>query len=786
MENGVKDSSTEKPAMSAEDAATELQLVMGQFEDYCGGTEAMRALAKKCRDYKDGNHYTAEERKTLEKRKQPIITDNKIQDKVDTLMGLEKQQRTDPKAYPRNPEDEGASEAATDALRYVADTADYQQSARKPAVENLIVEGWCYGEVYVDRDSKDRKICMDHIRADRGYHDIRSLRLDFDDKEYAGYFTWMDAAVVKRRWPKAEAVVDGSFSDQATVAGTDTEHEDKPNRYIEVNGSRKRLQVFTHYHRKDGVWMFSRWCKGGFLTAPIESPYHDEDGKPVCTIEVQALYKDSDGNCYGSVQRYLDLMDEHNKRRSKLLHLLNTRRIRARRGALGTDLNKARAELHKPDGVLEIDGKIDDAVVEDNLDMAEGQFKVLQYTDQMLSQTGPNAALAGLSGNISGRAKELDQATGTLPLIPIFDAVDAWEIRLYRKVWLCVRQFWTEQKWIRVTDDERKIKFVALNQPMTVGEVALQKMKGKVPADQYEQLKQQAESDPAAQQPAIGPDGRPIIRNSVARMDVDIIIARTADTVNVQAEQFEIIAKLAESRPEVPFSVIIESSQLRSDMKRRMLDALPGGGDPAQAQAAAAMQQVQAAAQEAQALKAEADTAQAEAQKAAADVKVQQSSLQVMKADLETMRAEISTQRAELATQEAEFRQLKAETMAGAAQDGAAQTGDKADALYQAMNEQLSAVVQSFAQQSQQLLQSAAEQLQAVPQIVMQTVEAQKAPQRVGRRVAIKRGAGGQRAAQVYDTFADGTMQERQVTFQNVDGQLIGDMQEPPPEQTVQ
>ncbi len=734
-------------------------MVQGQFEDFCAATESMRRLAKKCRDYKDGNQYTSEERKTLQKRKQPVITDNKIQDKVDTLMGLEKQQRADPKAYPRTPQEEGAAEAATDALRYVADSCDYQRTARKPAVENLIVEGWCYGEVYVDK--RDRKVCMDHIRVDRGYHDVRSLRPDFSDKEYAGYFTWMDAKVVAKRWKNAQAVIDKSFEGSAAVPGSDTEHEDKPNRYIEVHGDRKRIQVFTHYHKEDGVWHYSRWCKGGFLEEPKPSPYEDENGQPDCTIEVQALYRDSDGNCYGSVQRYLDLMDEHNKRRSKLLHLLNSKRLIAQKGAFAS-INAARAELHKPDGVLEVTSNIDQVRVEDNLSLADGQFKLLQYTDAMLSDVGPNAALAGLSGDISGRAKEIDQASGSLTLIPIFDAVDAWEIRMYRKAWLCVRQFWTGEMWIRVTDDERKIRFVALNQQVTVGELKAERLKSaQMPMEEKQALLQQIAADPASQAPTT--------KNDVAKMDVDIIIARTQDTVNVQAEQFQMLATLAEKRPEVPFAVLVEASQLRSDVKRRILDALPGGGDAQNAMVQQAMQQVQQQAQlvqqamqEAEAAKREAEGAKTEVDKAAANLKVQA-------AEIKVQQAQLSQQEAELAQERAEFLQLKAEAGTAIAQDQAATATEQATAKQESANQQtdiVANVLDGFQQQAQQMLAAVAQELAQLPD----RVAAMQPAKRSAKSVSMTRG--GPNGWKVKRTFDDGTEEERDVMTSRANGQL--------------
>jgi hypothetical protein len=604
VESGVKsDKAEKKPDLSAE-----LDLVKGQFEDFVEATDAMRKLGQKCRDYKDGAQYTSDERDTFRKRKQPCITDNKILDKVNTMMGLEKQQRTDPKAFPRTPRHEQAAEAATDALRYVADNCDYQRSARKPACDNLIVEGWCYGEVCYKKDTNE--IILDHVRVDRGYHDIRSLRPDFDDKKYAGYFTWMDAEDVKRRWKGKDDVIDGSFADMPVG---EKEHEDKPNRYVEQKGNRKRLQVFTHCHEKDGIWHQSRWCKGGFLEEPKPSSYKDEDGQPICNIEVQATYRDSEGNCYGYVQRDLDLQDEHNKRRSKLMHLLNSKRLHVPKGQ--EDIKKMRAEMHKPDGVIEYNGNPKDSIVEDNIREAEGQWRLLEYTDRCLSLSSPSPQVGSPSGS-SGRAKEIDQAAGVLPLMQLFDALDAWEIRMYRLAWLCVRQFWTAPMWIRVTDNEDNLKFVGLNQPVTNGDaMARELQRQQMSPEEKAMAVQQIAQDPRSQLPALQ-NGKPMLDNSVAEMDVDIIISRTQDSINVQAEQFEMLASIADKRPEVPFEVLVEMSQLRSETKKLIKDKISGADDPnaqKMAQMAELMQQLQVALAQANVRKTESEAAKNEA-----------------------------------------------------------------------------------------------------------------------------------------------------------------------------
>src|SRR5690349_9943912 len=101
-----------------------------------------------------------------------------------------------------------------------------------------------------------------------------------------------------------------------------------------VENGRKSVHVFEHYLTSpdDGKWWVGKWCLGGWLETPKASAYKDEDGEPQCCIEIQALYRDSDGNPYGSVKRYLDLQDAHNKRHSKMLHLLNTKQLIAEEG----------------------------------------------------------------------------------------------------------------------------------------------------------------------------------------------------------------------------------------------------------------------------------------------------------------------------------------------------------------------------------------------------------------------------------------------------------------------
>lgn len=592
-----------------------LTLVRQQFEEFADGTTDARGRAEKCRDYRDGKQWTDAELATLKKRKQPAITDNKIADKCDALLGIERQMRTDPKAFPRTPQHDDDAEAATDALRFVADDNDFQRSVRQRCADNLMVEGLAAVEIVVEKykGKKQPKICSRHIRWDRAYYDIHALQPDFSDKQYAGFFTWMDYEPAKKEWPDRVEQLDASWGGEATRP----ENDDKP-RYVMSVGKRKRVQVFTHYFVHEGVWHKSVWCRGGFLEDPEPSKYLDEHGEPECCIEFQAVYRDSEGHPYGPVYHWLDRQDEINKRKSKMMHLLNTKQLLGPKGAFPEGAKKARDMLHQPDGYLEWnDGFGDKVQVVDNLNLAEGQWRLLVHAIDSLSTTGPNAALLGNTGSNSGIAKQVDQQAGTLTVAPLFEALGALQLRIYRHMWNRIRQFWTAETWVRVTDDEDNVKFVTLNQPVLAGDLMAEEIaSAEAPPERKRQMVMMLAQDPRAQEPAMDDQGQPIIKHAVSEMDVDIILDEAPDVVTVQQEQFANLVEVAKTRPEVPFEVLLDLSQVRSNVKKRIMDKMSGADNP-MAQKMAQMQErmgeLEMALKAASVRKTEADASKSEA-----------------------------------------------------------------------------------------------------------------------------------------------------------------------------
>lgn len=495
---------------------TELSTLVRYVEDYLDLTREARALAERDRDYYDGIQLTSEEIATLQQRRQPPVIFNRIKPKIDTLLGFERSQRTDPKAYPRTPQHEQDADGVTDALRYVCD--DQRWALKRSSVaENLFIEG--AGGVMVGVEPNGFDVSFAEIPWDRLFYDPHSTKRDFSDCKYKGVMVWMDDDDAETSFQGKEAIIASALSPN----DADT-FDDKP-KTAWADTKRKRIRVAHIYYREGGREMTAIFTKVGFLREPQVSPYLDEDGQPTCPIELASAYVDRDNNRYGVVRQHIHPQDEINKRRSKMLHLLNVNRVILEEGAV-KDIRELRAELAKPDGVIVKTPGMELEILP-SADLSQGQAMLLQEAKNEIDNVGVNPALAGKAGGIpSGRAQEMQTQAGLMELSVVFDSIKDLSLRVYRQAWLRIRQYWTEERWIRVTDDEQNVKWVGLNRP------------GAMP---------------------------------VAQMDVDILIEDAPDSVNIQSEQFEILSKMFQAAPDrIPFEAVIQASNLRN--KRQILD----------------------------------------------------------------------------------------------------------------------------------------------------------------------------------------------------------------------
>lgn len=605
------------------DAGDHLGLVE-QFEEAYESSGAERTAAERDRDYYDNKQLTEAEEATLEKRGQPIVISNRVAPKIDALLGHEKRMRTDPRAYPRTPKHEREAESVTDAIRFVCDNNRFSK-IRSSAAETLMIEGIGAATVTAKEVNGEFEIRITPVAWDRFYRDPYSSQRDFSDANYKGVVVWMDDSDATQEFKGKEDVIQSCYAESIAEGET---FDDRP-KITWADRKRKRIRVLQHRFKKDGVWHHAIVCKGGYLRDPQVSPYVDEHGTPQCDLIATSAYIDRENARYGVVRRMISPQDEINKRRSKALHLLNTQKIIAEDGAV-ENVEQARREAARPDGYIKVTPGMRFEFV-DAPGLVQGQFLLLQEAKSEIDASGVNPAIEGDASAPSGRAQEMMMQSGLAEMGGVFEAIRDWSWEIYRQVWYRIRQYWTEERWVRVTDDERNMKWVALNKPVTRGEQIIQQAQEQgqeIPPE----VMQQIQSDPQMQQVVA-------TQNQLAELDIDLILEDGPDSVTIQSEQFRELVELKKADPaSIPTKMVIEASSLRN--KDQILEHLAQGGIPPQVQQQ--MEQMQQALQETQAKLQEAEQ---KAQSAQGDMQVKQAELQLKAAELELEREKLTLER---------------------------------------------------------------------------------------------------------------------------------------------
>lgn len=548
-----------------------------KFEESQQLSENSRRMSEQDRDYYDHKQWTSSEIAKLKLRGQVPIVINRIQRKIDTILGIQERSRVDPVAHPRTPQDEQAGEVATDSLRYVCDINEFQ-NITLDVFDNLCIEGTGGYEVTVEEKGGQPEVIVKQVRWETAFWDGHSRKKDFSDCQHLGHATWMYVDDIQSMYgDKAGKVAQDSLAGMGVGGMAWGSYEDRPTSGQWLDFRNKRVLVVDMYCRYKGQWTRSVFCTGGDLIEPTVSEYTDEFGEPVCPIELASLYVTRQNERYGLVRAMIGPQDEINYRRSKYLHFMSTRQTYGSQAAVD-NVDKLKRELGKPHGHIELTGMAEYGKhfgVIDTTDMAQGQLEMLQEAKQEIDLLGPNAALGGRgSQDQSGKAWLAQQQAGMQELATTFSQLNNLMLRVYKQIWWRIRQYWTAPRYVRITDDAQAYRFTFVNEPVVDA--------NGMPQFQFDPQTGQYMTDPQTGQPVVQMKNRP------AEMGVDLTVDNAPDVSTMMEEQFEMLTRLAEAGLPIPPEIIIQASNIRN--KREILDKIaqaqqaPPPVDPAKSQ----------------------------------------------------------------------------------------------------------------------------------------------------------------------------------------------------------
>lgn len=503
-----------------------------QYTDFLGAKDQEIKEAREARHYYHGDQWTADEINALKRRKQPVVTSNRIVRKIDAIVGLVERLRQDPKAYPRTPQHDEGADLASAVLRYVLDRNDWKSKSSRIA-RSAAIDGVAGIEYDLQAgDDGDPDLSLHIVYGDTFFYDPRSFDEGFTDGRYVGIAKWIDIEQAKEMFPDKAEEIDGLIetgSDLTTSADMDREK-------IWINSNEKRVRLVDHWYIKGGQWLWTIYIGNTVMMQGV-SPFKDEDGKTFPRYRCFSAAVDHDGDRYGFVRNLKSPQDEVNHRRSKALHLLNNKLTVSEKGAVD-DVELARRERARPDGWIELNPGLKIEFPDTKQDFA-GQLEMLQEAKNEIENFGPNPALIGQGlEDSSGRAISLLQQAGIAELGPYLSAFKNWKIRVYRDIWNIVQAHWKSERWIRVTDDQNLAQFFQIN---------------KLTIDQF---------------------GHPAIVNAVGSLDVDIIIDEGPDAVNLQADAYMVLQSLGPAFAQQFPEIALELAPIPNSVKKPMLDEL--------------------------------------------------------------------------------------------------------------------------------------------------------------------------------------------------------------------
>jgi hypothetical protein len=556
------------------------------FDQSRAYSNASRLKAQRDRDYYDGPaQLDSEVRLVLQQRGQPAIYTNRIRPAVNGILGTLISAKADPRAFPRTPDDDNKADVATKTLRYIADASHLDQVKIDCAEDYLIS-----GTTAIIIESQGQDIPLTQIRYEEFFGDPYSRRADWKDAQYLGIAKWMYAADVKLIYPEQYAAMGDPV--QGIMGAIESTFDDRPDNMLPwVDRVRQRLMVVEIYYREDGEWMRAVFCAAGAFEKSV-SPYRDDRGHSICPIEAVSCYVDRDNNRYGVVRDMIPIQDEINSRRSRSLHLSNSRQIQqVDPASTPVDPTTARQEASKADGVIPPGWQL----VATNQQL-QGNNDLLQEAKSEIERIGPTPAVLGRSGpqDQSGRARLVEQQAGLTELARPLGRLEDWELRIYKQSWFRAKQFWTAPMFIRVSDDPKAPEFIQLNQPKMGMVMAPQ------PAiDETGQplLHPQTGAQLVRMVPTVGQVGAD---NAISEMDMDIILDTQPDTANLQQEVWSDLLQLSERVPlgSPEFMIALELSPMpdKAELIDRIKALTQKQQDPAQAAKQQQQEQVEQAA----------------------------------------------------------------------------------------------------------------------------------------------------------------------------------------------
>lgn len=470
-------------------------------------------------DFYDNLQWSDEDAAILLERGQAPLVYNWVKSSVDWVTGTEKRTRIDFKILPRSSNDRNEAETKTKLLKYLSDVNNSPFHRSRSFEEAVKVGlGWLEcgtrddptKEIVYDRHESWRNIVHDSFGRDRDAVDWRYIfRQKSIDVDVATMLVPERAGQLRSAATNADiGGIDGEdeFYLGELMSSQDRELQASAGRFVRADGSaslfnrRERVRIYEAWYRMPArlkfliggplhgvqldpsddyhLWLLQRRSTQvierlamqmrvalfirGTLLMDTPSPYRHNDFP---FTPIWGNVRGRDNQPYGMIRVMRDPQEDFNKRMSKALHALSTRRVFMDRGAV-EDIEEVREEAARPDSVFAVTPGMRFELDTDT-DVAKSHLEFAQVDARMIQTSGgvTDENMGRETNARSGKAIEARQDQGSVVTTGYFDGL-RFATKLHGQKFLSLsEQFITWERKIRVIGERWGYDFIEINKP---------------------------------------------------------------------------------------------------------------------------------------------------------------------------------------------------------------------------------------------------------------------------------------------------------------------------------
>jgi len=543
----------------------------------------------------DGDQFSQEEIAELDERGQPIIEVNKVQPKMNNLMGAHASMPARHVAKARSEDSTESAEAITDVFRYIDYRSGYYDEEADMFQDGVLAGlGWMEAVESIDEDGQDEVLFKYeetlNMRADPFG---RSQDLDADYR-FCSRDKWMYLEDAQEMFPDKAAILTQAVVQSEDVfesvahrgPNDDYDMKDDSVSYVDIKKSRVRIVELWYKHtekvmftednrylakedlnfyrgpddefKDDEIIMADnnirsatlKVCRKVFFTGdhilqesitPFNHPLLITKFPLFIFVCFRKKSGERKGEPYGYVRNMKPMQREINKRRSKAMHLLNTTKVIMDEGAV-EDVDELRDEAARPDAII-AKKKGFDLVLDEGAQLANSQFSIMEKSSQDLQEISGifDESIGSATNARSGKAIGKRIRASNQNNIKVFSNLRRTRRKIGAFKLGVVKQYFNEERILYITNED------SLNEPK------------KIELNKPE-------------------DGR--VKNSIKEALVRMVIDDAPASATTQEEQFDELVELARGGFPIPPKAIIMASNIRNkDEILKLMSVNPPNGD---------------------------------------------------------------------------------------------------------------------------------------------------------------------------------------------------------------